>query len=157
MLSVDSDKRFLIFGLVGGFVALVAIFGYASMGYVRPFNIFWPEEVRQTLEFRNVDGNTVVVGTVGNAGTNPPLIMRTGDYSYIITAINKDTIPHRLYVDGVNASTKLLQPDEDDVIVIRSRHDAKFNYYDTADGTKFLGTIQAVHVIPLDKLEANKK
>ena len=157
MLSVNSDKRFLIFGLVGGFVALAAIFGYASMGYVRPFNIFWPEEVRQTLEFRNVDGNTVVVGTVGNAGTNPPLIMRTGDYSYIITAINKDTIPHRLYVDGVNASTKLLQPDEDDVIVIRSRHDAKFNYYDTADGTKFLGTIQAVHVVPLDKLEANKK
>lgn len=157
MLSVNSDKHFLIFGIVGGFVALAAIFGYASMGYVRPFNIFWPEEVRQTLEFRNVDGNTVVVGTVGNAGTNPPLIMRTGDYSYIITAINKDTIPHRLYVDGVNASTKLLQPDENDVIIIRSRHDAKFNYYDTADGTKFLGTIQAVHVVPLDKLEANKK
>ena len=154
---MNSDKRFLIFGLVSGFVALAAIFGYASMGYVRPFNIFWPEEVRQTLEFRNVDGQTVVVGTVGNAGTNPDLIMRTGDYSYIITVINKDTIPHRLYVDGVNASTKLLQPDEDGIIIIRSRHDTKFNYYDTADGTKLLGTIQVVHVLPIDKLEANKK
>jgi len=154
---MNSDKKFLVFGLVGGFVALAAIFGYASMGYVRPFNIFWPEEVRQTLEFRSVDGKTVVVGTVGNAGTNPPLIMRTGGYSYIITVINKDIIPHRFYVDIVNASTKLLQPDEDGQIIIRSKYSAKFNYYDIANGTNFLGTIQVVDVIPLDKLEANKK
>ncbi|HSA97508.1 MAG TPA: hypothetical protein VLF17_00315 [Candidatus Nitrosotenuis sp.] len=154
---MNSDKRFLIFGLVGGFVALAAIFGYASMGYVRAFNIFWPEEVRQTLEFQNVDGKTVVVGTVGNAGINPSLIMRTGGYSYIITVVNKDTVPHRLYVDTVNASTKLLQPDEDDQIIIRSKYDTKFNYYDIANGTNLLGTIQVVHVIPLDKLEANKK
>lgn len=154
---MNSDKKFLLFGMISGFVALAAIFGYASMGYVRQFNIFWPEEVRQTLEFRNVNGETVVVGTVGNGGTNPQLIMRTGDYSYIITIINKDTIPHQLHIDGVNMSTKLLQSEEDDQIIIRSRHDTKFNYYDITNGTKLLGTIQAVHVIPLDELEANKK
>jgi hypothetical protein len=154
---VNSDKKFLIFGLVGGFVALAAIFGYASLGYVRQFNIFWPEEVRQTLEFRNVNGETVVVGTVGNAGTNPALIMRTGDFSYILTVKNKDTIPHQLYVDGVDIKTKLLQPEEDDKIIIRGKHETMFNYYDTADGKKLLGTIQVVHVIPIDRLEANKK
>lgn len=154
---MNSDKKFIIFGLAGGFVALVVIFGYAGMGFVRPFSIFWPEEVRQTLEFRNINGETVVVGTVGNSGTNPSLIMRTGGYSYIITVINKDTIPHLFHVDGVDISTKLLQPGEDDQIVIRSGHDTTFNYYDIANGTKLLGTIQVVHVIPLDKLEANKK
>ena len=154
---MNSDKKFLIFGITGGFVALAAIFGYASQGYVRPFNIFWPEEVKQTLEFRNVNGETVVVGTVGNAGTNPELIMRTGDFSYILTVKNKDTIPHQLYVDGVDIKTKLLQPEEDDKIIIRSKHDTMFNYYDTADGKKLLGTIQVVHVIPIDRLEANKK
>jgi hypothetical protein len=60
-------------------------------------------------------------------------------------------------VDGVDIKTKLLQPEEDDKIIIRSKHDAMFNYYDTADGKKLLGTIQVVHVIPIDKLEANKK
>ncbi|MBM2851626.1 MAG: hypothetical protein HW420_173 [Candidatus Nitrosotenuis sp.] len=154
---MNSDKKFLIFGMVGGFVALAAIFGYASMGYVRQFNIFWPEEVRQTLEFRNISGETVVVGTVGNAGTNPALIMRTGDFSYILTVKNKDTIPHQLYVDGVDIKTKLLQPEEDDKIIIRSKHDTMFNYYDVSDGKKLLGTIQVVHVIPIDRLEANKK
>ena len=154
---MNSDKRFLIFGMIGGFVALAAIFGYASQGYVRPYPIFFAEEIRQTLEFRNVNGETVVVGTVGNAGTNPQLIMRAGDYFYTVTVINKDAIPHQLHIDGVNMTTKLLQPDEDDKITIRSRHDAMFNYYDVANGTKFLGTIQAIPVIPLDKLEGNKK
>lgn len=143
---MGSEKKFVILGIVGGCLALVAIFGYASQGYVRQFNIFWPEEVRQTLEFQTIDGKTVVVGTVGNGGTNPELVMRTGDYSYIITVVNKDTMPHQFYVDGVDLKTKLLEPNESDKIIIQSKNEATFNYYDIANGKEFLGTIRAVRV-----------
>lgn len=143
---MDNEKKFVIIGMVAGGIALAAIFGYASQGYVRQFNIFWPEEVRQTLEFRNIDGRTVLVGTVGNGGTNPDLIMRTGDYVYVITVINKDTLSHQLYVDGVDAKTKLLMPDETDVLRIKSKNEATFNYYDTSQGKELLGTIRAVRV-----------
>lgn len=143
---MNSEKKFVIIGLAVGCIALIAIFGYASQGYVRQFNIFWPEEVRQTLEFQTQNGSTVVVGRIGNGGTNPDLIMRTGDYSYIITVVNKDTTSHQLYVDGVNLKTKLLEPDESDKIIIQSKNEATFNYYDIAKGKEFLGTIRAVHV-----------
>lgn len=147
---MNSEKKFIIIGLIGGFVALAAIFGYASQGYVRPFNIFWPEEVRQTLEFRALDGRTVVVGTVGNAGTNPELVMRTGDYSYIITVLNKDVVPHQLFVEGLNIGTKLLEPGESDKIILQSKNEVTFNYYDIAEGKEFLGTIRAVQVTPFE-------
>lgn len=147
---MNSDKKFIIAGLVGGFIVLAAIFGYAGQGFVRPFNIFWPEEVRQTLEFRTLDGKTVVVGTVGNAGTNPELIMRTGDYTYIITAVNKDTVPHQLFVEGPNIGTKLLEPGESDKIFLQSKNEVTFNYYDIANGKEFLGTIRAVQVTPFE-------
>ncbi|MEO9309967.1 MAG: hypothetical protein ABI337_06695 [Nitrososphaera sp.] len=143
---VNSEKRFVIIALITGGVALIAIFGYASQGYVRQFNIFWPEVVRQTLEFQTLDGHTVVVGTEGNGGTNPELIMRAGDYSYIITVINKDTKPHQLYVDGVELKTKLLEPSDIDTITIISKKEETFNYYDVANGKELLGTIRAIRV-----------
>jgi hypothetical protein len=144
--SVNNERKFVILGIAGGCLALVAIFGYASQGYVRQFNIFWPEEARQTLEFQTLDGRTVVVGTVGNGGTNPELVMRTGDYSYIITVVNKDAAQHQLYVDGVDLKTKLLEPNESDKIIIQSKNEATFNYYDIAKGKEFLGTIRAIRV-----------
>lgn len=132
---VNSEKRFVIIGLIAGGVALAAIFGYASQGYVR-----------QTLEFQTLEGRTVVVGTEGNGGTNPELIMRAGDYSYIITVINKDTKSHQLYVDGVELKTKLLEPSDTDTITMISKNEDIFNYYDVANGKEFLGTIRAVRV-----------
>jgi hypothetical protein len=143
---VDSERKFVIFGIVGGCIALAAIFGYASQGYVRQFNIFWAEEVRQTLEFQTLDERTIVVGKVGNGGINPELIMRTGDYSYIITVVNKDTKQHQFYVEEANLKTKLLEPNESDQITLQSKNEATFRYYDIANGKEFLGTIRAVHV-----------
>lgn len=151
---MDPEKRFVVIGLACGFVALAAIMGYASMGYVRHMNIFWPEEIRQTLEFRNVDGKSVVVGTVGNAGTNPDLIMRTGDFTYILTVRNTDDLPHRLYVEGLDVGTKLLGPGESDTIRLNSRYEGTFRYYDTAAEKQYLGTITARYVVPLDEIEA---
>jgi len=147
---VNSEKKFVIIGIVCGFTALAAIVGYAGMGHVRHVNIFWPEQISQTLEFRSSNGKVVVVGTIGNGGTNPELIMRIGDYSYILTVVNKDMESHQLFVDGFNVSTKLLDQDETDKITLRTKNEATFNYYDIADGKEFLGTIRAVKVVPFE-------
>lgn len=151
---MDAEKRFVVIGLLCGFVALIAIMGYASMGNVRHVDIFWPEQIKQTLEFRNVDGVTVVVGTVGNGGTNPDLIMRTGDFYYVLTVRNKDAAPHQLYVEGLDVRTKLLEEGASDQIILRSSQENTFNYYDVADGKLLLGTITARYVIPLDEFES---
>ena len=143
---MNAEKRFVVIGIIAGGIALAAIFGYASQGYVRQFNIFWPEEVRQKLEFQTLDGRIVVIGTLGNGGTNPDLVMRTGDYAYIITVTNKDSRPHQLYIDEINLKTKLLQPGETDTITLQSKSEVTFSYYDIANGKEFLGTIRAVQV-----------
>jgi hypothetical protein len=141
IIPVNSEKKFVIIALIGGFAALGGIVAFAGQGYVRHVNIFWPEEIRQTLEFRNVDGNTVVVGTVGNSGTNPDLISRT-EFAYILTIINADTKPHLFYVDTVELKTKLLEPGQFDTITIVSKKETTLRYYDIAEQKLLLGTIQ---------------
>lgn len=138
---MNSEKKFVILALVGGFVALIGIVGFTSQGYVRHVNIFWPEEVKQTLEFRDLNGQTVLVGTIGNSGTNPDLVART-DYAYVLTIANKDTKPHLFYVDTVDLKTKLLEPGESDTLVIKNSKEAILRYYDIAYEKKLLGTIQ---------------
>jgi hypothetical protein len=142
---VDSEKRFVIIALVGGFAALGGIILFAGQGYVRHVNIFFPEEIRQTLEFQNIDGQTVVVGTIGNLGVNPSLISRT-EFAYILTIKNADTKPHLFYVDTIGVKTKLLEPGQTDTIIIQSKQEAIFQYYDIAEKKQLLGTIQIKRV-----------
>ena len=142
---MNSEKRFVIIALVGGVLALGGIVLFAGQGYVRHVTIFFPEEVHQTLEFRNVNGTTVVVGTVGNSGTNPELISRT-EYAYVLTIINTDDKPHLFYVDTVDVKTKPLLPGQSDTITIKSKKEATFRYYDIADQKQLLGTIQIKRV-----------
>ncbi len=142
---MDSEKRFVIIALVGGFAALGGIILFAGQGYVRHVNIFFPEEIRQTLEFQNVDGQTVVVGTIGNLGVNPSLISRT-EFAYILTIKNADTKPHLFYVDTMGVKTKLLEPGQSDTITIQSKQEATLQYYDVAEKKQLLGTIQIKRV-----------
>lgn len=142
---MDSEKRFVIIALVGGFAALGGIILFAGQGYVRHVNIFFPEEIRQTLEFQNVDGQTVVVGTIGNLGVNPSLISRT-EFAYILTIKNADTKPHLFYVDTMGVKTKLLEPGQSDTITIQSKQEATLQYYDIAEKKQLLGTIQIKRV-----------
>jgi hypothetical protein len=142
---VDGEKRFVIIALIGGFAALGGIILFTGQGYVRHVNIFFPEEVRQTLEFQSIDGQTVVVGTIGNSGVNPSLISRT-EFAYIITVKNADTKPHLFYVDTIEVKTKLLEPGQSDTITIQSKQEATFQYYDIAEKKQLLGTIQIKRV-----------
>lgn len=142
---MDSEKRFVIIALVGGFAALGGMIVFTGQGYVRHVNIFFPEEIRQTLEFQNIDGQTVLVGTIGNLGVNPSLISRT-EFAYIITIKNADTKPHLFYVDTIGVKTKLLEPGQTDTITIQNKQEATFQYYDIAEKKQLLGTIQIKRV-----------
>ena len=142
---MNSEKKFVIIALVVAIVAFGGIVLFAGQGNVRHVNIFFPEEIKQTLEFRNIDGKTVVVGTIGNSGTNPELISRT-EFAYIITIKNADTIPHLFYVDPIGLKTNLLEPGQQDTIIIQSKKEATYQYYDIAETKQLLGTIQIKRV-----------
>jgi hypothetical protein len=98
-----------------------------------------------TVAFRNIDGESKIVGLKGNADVNPTLVMRTGDFAYIITVINQDETPHMFYVEGLEVHTKALRPGENDTITIYSKNPGTYNYYDKFE-EKPIGKIKAVKV-----------
>ena len=142
---MSSEKRFVVIALVVAVATFGGIVLFAGQGNVRHVNIFFPEEIKQTLEFRNIDGKTVVVGTIGNSGTNPDLISRT-EFAYILTVKNADTKPHLFYVDPIGVKTKLLEPGQEDTIIIQSKKEVVYQYYDIAETKQLLGTIQIKRV-----------
>jgi hypothetical protein len=142
---VNSEKKFVILALVVAIILFGGIVLFAGQGNVRHVNIFFPEQIKQTLEFRSIDGKTVVVGTIGNSGTNPDLISRT-EFAYILTVKNADTKPHLFYVDPIGLKTKLLEPGQEDTIIIQSNKEVTYQYYDIAETRHLLGTIQIKRV-----------
>jgi hypothetical protein len=142
---MNSEKRFVIIALIVAVIAFGGIVLFTGQGNVRHVNIFFPEQIKQTLEFRNIDGKTVVVGIIGNSGTNPELISRT-EFAYILTIKNADTKPHLFYVDPIGIKTKLLEPGQEDTVVIQSKKEAIFQYYDIVETKQLLGTIQIKQV-----------
>ncbi len=141
-----SDGMLVIIAVVGCVAAFAVLFIYISGGAVRHVSIFLPEKTENTLAFREIDGQVKLVGIKGIAQVNPTLIMRTGDYSMELTIINEDDQPHMLYIDGVNVSTKFLQPGQQDTISFRSAGEATYNYYDWGTGREPLGQIIAMKV-----------
>jgi len=150
---LDSDKRFIVFALVGGLVALVILFGFIGQGNVRHVQIFFPEQVQQTVAFRDIDGEVRLVGISGIGGdNNPTLIMRTG-FAYVLTVVNDGDKHHRLYIDGLEVQTDLLKPGEKDTITVYPTEEGTYNYYDKRQHLKLLGQLKAVTVVPGDEFE----
>ena len=127
---MNSDKKFIIFALVGGVVALVIMIGIIGQGNVRHVQIFFPEQVSQTVAFKDVDGEVRLVGISGIGGdNNPTLIMRTS-FAYVLTVVNEGDQLHRLYIDGLEVQADLLKPGEKDTITVYPTEEGTYNYYD---------------------------
>jgi len=142
-----SDGMFVAIALAGTIAAFALLFVMVSGGGVRHVQIFLPEKTENTLAFREVDGEVVLVGIKGIAQVNPTLIMRTGDYSLELTIINEDDQTHMLFIDGVNIYTKVLRPGDSDVIAFQSQGETTYNYYDYMRPTdEPLGQILAMKV-----------
>ena len=145
-----KERYFVMIGLVIGIIGFASFVGVIGQGNVRHVEIFWPEKVEQTVAFTDIDGQVKLIGISGTAETNnPTLIMRTS-FAYVLTVENHGDQHHRLYIDGFNVQTDLLEPGESDVIIIYPDKEGVFNYYDKRERLLLLGQLKSVQVVPSD-------
>jgi hypothetical protein len=144
--SLISDNRLILFALVGGMAAFAILLVFISGGLVRQVSIFLPEKTYATVTFQKIDGEVRLVGIGGISGVNPTIIMRTGDFAMELIVVNQDSERHALYIDGLNISTKFLNPGESEVLTFYSKGEAAYNYYDYGAQDESLGQIRAVKV-----------
>ena len=142
--------KYIVAALAGGMVVFVFVSVFVSQGNVRHVQIFWKETIEATVAFKNIDGELKIVGIKGNGEINPTLVMRAGDYAYILTVINLDTIPHVFYVDGLEVHTKVLRSGENDTITLYSKNEGTYNYYDRFAAESPIGQIKAVKITSID-------
>ena len=133
---VLRDRYFVIIGFVVGMIGFASLIGVIGQGNVRHVEIFWPEKVEQTVAFKDIDDQVTLVGISGTAeDNNPTLIMRTS-FAYILTVENHGNQHHRLYIEGFNVQTELLEPGQSDTITIYPDKEGTFNYYDKRENCK---------------------
>lgn len=148
-----NDKILIIVALVGGMVALAVIVGFIGQGNVRHVAIFWPEKVEHTVIFEDIDGKTQIRAIKGVGGeVNPTLLSRTS-FAYVLTVINNGTTNHRLYIEGFNVQTDLLEPGQQDIITIYPDKEGEFEYYDKRQDLVPLGKIKIVTVVASDEFQ----
>ena len=134
-------------------IGLAATVGFVGQGNVRHVEIFWDETVEQTIVFEDIKGETQVRGIKGViTDENPTLLTRTS-FAYILTVINNGTTFHRLYIDGFNVQTDLLEPGEQDTITIYPDEEGEFVYYDKRENLIPLGKIKIVTVVASDEFK----
>jgi Cupredoxin-like domain len=126
-----TDSKIVAFAIIG----VIAVFGilifFVGEGGVRHVQITFKEVIQTTVAFRNIDGETKVVGITGNTQVNPALVSRTGaDTAYVLTVINQDNDLHMLYIDDLNLHTKILRSGENDTITIYPKREGVYEYYD---------------------------
>jgi hypothetical protein len=149
----SNDKKLVIIGIVVGVVGLVTMIVFIGQGNVRHVAIFWQEKVEQTVAFEDIDGEVQLKGITGVDGEpNPTLISRTG-FAYLLTVINNGDKHHRLYIDGLNIQTDLLEPGEQETITIYPTEEGTYNYYDKRERLKLLGQLKIISVLPSDEFE----
>ena len=147
----QNDRILIIAGLVAGLVGLGVMIGVIGQGNVRHVEIFWTEKVEQTVVFQDIDGDVQIKAVKGVKGDdNPTLISRTG-FVYVLTVINNGTTQHRLYIDGFNVQTDLLEPGQQDTITFFPEEEGEFTYYDKRQYLEPLGKIKIFSVVPSDE------
>jgi hypothetical protein len=126
-----ADARLFAFGITGMIAVFAILILFVGGGGVRHVPITFKEIIQTTVAFRNIDGETKVVGITGNNQLNPTLVSRTGtDIAHVLTVINQDNNLHMLYIDGLNLHTKILRSGDNDTITIYPKTEGIYDYYD---------------------------
>lgn len=145
-----KDRHFVIIGLIIGIIGFASFVGIIGQGNVRHVQIFWTEKVEQTVAFKEIDNQVKLVGISGTSeDNNPTLIMRTS-FAYILTVENHGTQHHRLYIEGFNVQTDLLEPGQSYTITLYPDKEGIYNYYDKRERLTLLGQLKSVQVVPSD-------
>ena len=145
-----NDRKLIAIAIIAGVVGLAAIIGFIGQGNVRHVQIFWTEKVEQTVVFEDVDGKVQLRGVSGISGENPHLVSRTS-FAYILTVINNGEKHHRLYIEGIEVQTDLLEPGQQDVITIYPTEEGVYKYYDKRERLEPLGILEIRTVVPSDE------
>ena len=148
---VGKDKKIIIIAIVAGIIGLAATIGFIGQGNVRHVQIFWQEKVEQTVAFEDVDGKVQLIGLSGIRGDpNPHLVSRTS-FAYILKVINNGESYHRLYIEGLEVQTDLLEPGQEDTLTIYPTEEGIYKYYDKREFLEYLGILEIRTVVPSDE------
>ncbi|MDX1440963.1 MAG: hypothetical protein R3237_00710 [Nitrosopumilaceae archaeon] len=147
---VLSDRKLVAIAIIVGIVGLAVFIGFIGQGNVRHVEIFWTEKVEQTVVFEDLDGKVHLRGVLGIKEVNPHLISRTG-FAYVLTVINNGDKHHRLFIDGMEVQTDLLEPGQQDIITIYPTEEGLYKYYDKRESLNHLGFLEIRTVVPSDE------
>ncbi len=148
---ISKDKALIIITIVVGVVALAGIIGFIGQGNVRHVSIFWQERVEQTVAFEDIGGQVHLKGVSGVGGEpNPYLITRTS-FAYLLTVINNGDKHHRLYIEGLEVQTDLLEPGQQETLVIYPDKEGIYKYFDKREGLEYLGSLEVKTVVASDE------
>ena len=146
-----KDRTLIFLAIIVGILTLSVIIGFIGQGNIRHVSIFWQERVEQTVVFEDIAGTVQLRGISGIGGEpNPSLITRTG-FAYVLTVINNGDTNHRLFIEGLNVQTDLLDPGEQDTLVIYPDKEGIYEYFDKRQWLKHLGFLEVKTVVPSDE------
>ena len=147
----SNDKKLILIAMIVGLIGLASMIGFVGQGNIKHVEIFWQEKVQQTVSFEDVDGEVQLRGISGISGeTNPHLISRTS-FAYIITVINNGDKHHRLFIEGFEIQSDLLEPGQQDVITLYPTEEGIYRYFDKREKLVHLGFLEIVTVVPSDE------
>jgi hypothetical protein len=150
-IMISKDKTLILAAILIGVVSLAVIIGFIGQGNVRHVSIFWQERVEQTVVFEDVDGQVQLRGIIGIGGEpNPHLITRT-NFAYLLTVINNGDTEHRLYIDGLDIQTDLLEIGEQETLTIYPNKEGVYKYFDKRQWLEHLGFLEVRTVVPSDE------
>ena len=151
LIILSKDKSVILFAVVIGIVSLAGMMIFIGQGNVRHVSIFWQEKVEQTVAFEDIDGQVQLKGISGIDGDpNPYLVTRT-NFAYLLTVINNGDKQHRLYIEGLNIQTDLLEPGQQYTLTIYPTEEGIYKYYDKQQALESLGYLEVRTVIPSDE------
>ena len=147
----NNDKTLIIIAIIVGVVALAGVIGFTGQGNVRHVSIFWQERVEQTVAFEDVNDKVQLQGISGIDGEpNPHLITRTS-FAYILTVINNGDKHHRLYIEGLDVQTNLLEPGEQETLTLYPDKEGVYKYFDKRENLEHLGFLEVKTVVASDE------
>jgi hypothetical protein len=148
---ISRNKTLILIAILIGVVSLAGIIAFTGQGNVRHVSIFWQERVEQTIAFEDVDGKVQIQGISGIGGEpNPHLITRTS-FAYLLTVINNGDKHHRLYIDGLNVQTDLLEPGQKETLTIYPVKEGVYKYFDKRENFEHLGFLEVKTVVHSDE------
>jgi len=148
---LSKDKLIILVAVVICVVVLGGMMVFIGQGNIRHVSISWQEKIEQTVAFEDIDGNVQLKGISGIGGEpNPYLVTRT-NFAYMLTVINNGDKHHRLYIEGLNVQTDLLEPGQQGTLTIYPTEEGIYKYYDKQQGLELLGYLEVRTVIPSDE------